>query len=191
MVDMRNSTRLAETRLPFDAVFIVDRFVTAAGAAVDANGGRVSHFLGDGLMATFGLRLWTEKPPAFRRCPRLVDIGRNIAALNRVLVAETGDGVSCGIGVHCGQAIVGENRIRNNAYLHYSGRCRETSPRGLKVYAKNSIPRLSFRTKCGAIAGLPEDAPAETGGHVTRTERTTFGASDRTGGTTRGSYAGG
>ena len=34
MVDMRNSTRLAETRLPFDAVFIVDRFVTAAGTAV-------------------------------------------------------------------------------------------------------------------------------------------------------------
>ena len=34
MVDMRDSTRLAETRLPFDAVFIVDRFVTAAGLAV-------------------------------------------------------------------------------------------------------------------------------------------------------------
>jgi adenylate cyclase len=55
MVDMRDSTRLAERRLPFDTVFIVDRFVSAVGRAVNANGGQVSHFLGDGVMATFGL----------------------------------------------------------------------------------------------------------------------------------------
>jgi adenylate cyclase len=107
MVDMRDSTRLAETRLPFDAVFIVDRFVTAAGAAVQANGGRVSHFLGDGLMATFGLGCGA-KDACLQALTALVAIGRNVAALNTVLIAETGEAIRFGVGLHCGSAVVGE-----------------------------------------------------------------------------------
>jgi adenylate cyclase len=107
MVDMRNSTRLAETHLPFDAVFVVDRFVTAAGTAVQASGGRVSHFLGDGLMATFGLGCGA-KDACRQALQALVAIGRNVSALNRVLVAETGEAIRFGVGLHCGSAVVGE-----------------------------------------------------------------------------------
>jgi adenylate cyclase len=107
MVDMRDSTRLAETRLPFDAVFVVDRFVTAAGAAVQAHGGRVSHFLGDGLMATFGLGCGA-RDACLQALAALVAIGRNVAALNTVLIAETGEAIRFGVGLHCGSAVVGE-----------------------------------------------------------------------------------
>ncbi|MGE4046703.1 MAG: adenylate/guanylate cyclase domain-containing protein [Acetobacteraceae bacterium] len=107
MVDMRDSTRLAETRMPFDAVFVVDRFITTIGAAVSATGGRVSHFLGDGLMVTFGLQC--GKRDACRQAlSALVSIGRGIETLNRVLLAETGEAVRFGVGVHCGSAVVGE-----------------------------------------------------------------------------------
>ena len=48
-VDMRGSTKFAEKRLPFDVVFIVNRFLGAASqAAVDA-GGQPNQFVGDGL----------------------------------------------------------------------------------------------------------------------------------------------
>ena len=107
MVDMRNSTRLAETHLPFDAVFVVDRFVTAAGVAVQASGGRVSHFLGDGLMATFGLGCGAQDA-CLQALRALVAIGHNVSALNRVLVAETGEAIRFGVGLHCGSAVVGE-----------------------------------------------------------------------------------
>jgi adenylate cyclase len=107
MVDMRNSTRLAETRLPFDAVFIVDRFITAAAAAIDASGGRSSHFLGDGLMATFGLRCGPRE--ACRQAlTGLILVGRAVAALNRMLAGEAGEPVRYGVGIHCGSAVVGE-----------------------------------------------------------------------------------
>ena len=106
-VDMRNSTRLAETRLPFDAVFIVDRFVTAASTAVEANGGRISHFLGDGLMAAFGLGCG-PKEACLQALLALVAFGRQVEALNRVLLAQTGEALHFGIGVHCGQVVVGE-----------------------------------------------------------------------------------
>jgi adenylate cyclase len=106
-VDMRDSTRLAETRLPFDAVFIVDRFVTAAGAALTASGGRISHFLGDGLMATFGLEC-EPREACFQALSALIAIGRRIEALNAVLVKETGEKIRFGIGCHCGSAVVGD-----------------------------------------------------------------------------------
>ena len=107
MVDMRDSTRLVETRLPFDAVFIVDRFVTTAGAALTASGGRISHFLGDGLMATFGLQC-EPREACFQALSALIAIGRSIEALNGVLVAETGETIRFGIGCHCGSAVVGD-----------------------------------------------------------------------------------
>ena len=54
-VDMRGSTRLAEKRLPFDTVFIVNRFLAAVSQAVIARGGQPNQFVGDGLLALFGL----------------------------------------------------------------------------------------------------------------------------------------
>jgi adenylate cyclase len=107
MVDMRNSSRLASTRLPFDAVFIIDRFINAVGAAVTEAGGVANHFTGDGLMATFGLAC--DREPA---CRQAIDalglIGRNIAALNRVLAAEMAELIEFGVGVHGSTVVVGE-----------------------------------------------------------------------------------
>ena len=54
-VDMRGSTRLAENQLPFDTVFIVNRFLGAVSAAVTECGGQPNQFLGDGELALFGL----------------------------------------------------------------------------------------------------------------------------------------
>jgi adenylate cyclase len=107
MVDMRDSTRLAETRMPFDAVFIVDRFVTMAGKALTGSGGRISHFLGDGLMATFGLDC-SPRTACLQSLRAMIGIGRNMEALNGVLLAETGEKIRFGIGVHCGPAVVGD-----------------------------------------------------------------------------------
>ncbi len=107
MADMRNSTRLAETRLPFDAVFIIERFINALAAAVTAAGGLPSHFTGDGLMATFGLVCDPEQA-----CREAIDalslIGRNLDALNNVLLTELAEPIRFGIGVHGSAAVVGE-----------------------------------------------------------------------------------
>jgi adenylate cyclase len=54
-VDMRGSTKLAEKRLPFDTVFIVNRFLGAVSQAVTECGGQPNQFVGDGELALFGL----------------------------------------------------------------------------------------------------------------------------------------
>jgi adenylate cyclase len=107
VVDMRNSTRLAETRLPFDAVFIIERFINAIGAAVTAAGGVANHFTGDGLMATFGLGC--DPGLACRQAISALGlIGRNVAALNRALAVEMAEPIAFGVGVHGSSAVVGE-----------------------------------------------------------------------------------
>ena len=54
-VDMRGSTKMAEKRLPFDTVFIVNRFLGAVSQAVIESGGMPNQFVGDGMLALFGL----------------------------------------------------------------------------------------------------------------------------------------
>jgi adenylate cyclase len=66
-VDMRGSTKMAEKRLPFDTVFIVNRFLGAVSQAVLESGGMLNQFVGDGMLALFGLSTSGRKP-AVRRC---------------------------------------------------------------------------------------------------------------------------
>src|SRR5208283_2937786 len=53
--DIRGFTALSEGRLPFDVVFILNRYFAAMGRAVETAGGRVDKFIGDGVMALFGI----------------------------------------------------------------------------------------------------------------------------------------
>ena len=54
-VDMRGSTQMAADQLPFDTVFIINRFLGAVSQAVTRAGGNVNQYLGDGLLALFGV----------------------------------------------------------------------------------------------------------------------------------------
>jgi len=54
-VDLRAFDKLTQTQLPYDLVVLLNRFVAEMRQAIEAHGGRVTMFLGDGLMAVFGL----------------------------------------------------------------------------------------------------------------------------------------
>jgi len=106
-VDMRDSTSLAEHRLPFDTVFLINRFLNAVSRAVIAAGGAPNQILGDGLLALFGL----GKPPA-EACRQAVEactlIAHNVARLSALVADELPGAIRFGIGVHAGLVIVGD-----------------------------------------------------------------------------------
>jgi adenylate cyclase len=105
-VDMRNFTGFAETRLPFDVVFILNRYLGEVAAAVTANDGYVDKFIGDGVMAIFGMsdghKLGSQK--ALRA---VAAIGKAVGALNRELASSLSTPLRIGVGVHAGPAILG------------------------------------------------------------------------------------
>ena len=53
--DIRGFTGLAEAKLPYDVVFVLNRYFRSMGEAIEHAGGRVDKFIGDGIMALFGI----------------------------------------------------------------------------------------------------------------------------------------
>jgi adenylate cyclase len=105
-VDLRDSTRLGEGRLPYDTVFIMNQFFAEMNAALRATGGYYAQFRGDGLLALYGL-----ESPLDAACRAAIEgaaeMQARIERLSRSLAADLGEPLRIGIGVHAGVAIVG------------------------------------------------------------------------------------
>ena len=52
-VDLRNFTKMSETTLPYDVVYILNKYYATCGQVIEANNGRLDKFIGDGIMAIF------------------------------------------------------------------------------------------------------------------------------------------
>ena len=112
-VDMRGSTRMAEKRLPFDTVFIVNRFLGAVSAAVLESGGQPNQFVGDGMLALFGLS--ASRRDACRQALRAAAlIAANVDELNKFLSHDLREPIRFGIGIHGGEVIVGDIGYRDH-----------------------------------------------------------------------------
>jgi len=112
-VDMRESSKLAETRLPFDAVFIVNRFLTTVSEAVLKAGGTPNQFVGDGLLALFGVT--TERDTACRQALQAVaQIGVGMERLNALLKDDLTKPIQFGVGIHGGKVVVGDIGYRGH-----------------------------------------------------------------------------
>ena len=105
-VDIRHFTTLTETRLPFDVVFLLNRYFAIIGKAVEQAGGRLDKFIGDGAMALFGLNTAPEEA-----CRQALTAAAAIVAGIDKLAAELADELTLplriAIGIHTGPAVVG------------------------------------------------------------------------------------
>jgi adenylate cyclase len=112
-VDMRGSTRMAEARLPFDIVFLINRFLEAASQAVLDAGGQPNQFVGDGLLALFGLDV--DPATACRQAMRAAAmVASNIEYMNHEFASELQQPIQFGIGIHGGDVIIGDIGFRDH-----------------------------------------------------------------------------
>jgi adenylate cyclase len=105
--DLRSFTQLSEKRLPYDLVFLLNRYFAETGHAVEAAGGRIDKFIGDGVMALFGLDSGVEAG-CRQALAAARDMSERMESLNRALVHDISEPLRIGIGIHTGPAIVGE-----------------------------------------------------------------------------------
>ena len=104
--DIRGFTGLSETKLPYDVVFVLNRYFRSMGEAIEGAGGRVDKFIGDGIMALFGI----DAPPAVGAAQALAaarGMAEALDDLNQLLASDLPAPLRIGIGVHVGPAIVG------------------------------------------------------------------------------------
>jgi adenylate cyclase len=114
--DLRGFTRLAEHKLPYDVVFVLNRYFEAVGTAITRAGGVTNQFTGDGVMALFGI----ESGPATGSRQALAaarGMVEGIGALSVELAPDLGSPLRIGIGIHTGPAVVGRMGWGESFYL--------------------------------------------------------------------------
>ena len=105
--DIRSFTELAETKLPYDVVFLLNRYFEEMGRAIEGAGGRVDKFIGDGIMALFGVEAGAEAG-CRAALAAAAAMSERLIHLNTVLAEDLPTPLKIGIGIHAGPAIVGE-----------------------------------------------------------------------------------
>jgi len=104
--DIRGFTARSEESTPETMIALLNRYYEAASAAIHGKGGAIDKFIGDGLMATFGVPQPLEAPER-----NALEAAQNIlvrlAQLNVELVREGIAPLEIGIGIHCGEVLAG------------------------------------------------------------------------------------
>jgi adenylate cyclase len=150
--DIRSFTELSEQKLPYDVVFLLNRYFAEMGHAVERAGGRVDKFIGDGVMALFGLDSGAERgcrealAAAKAMAGRLVD-------LNRALGPDLKEPLRIGIGIHVGPAIVGEMGYGTAVSVTAIGDSVNTASR-LETLTKSFGAQLVVSEELAARAGI-------------------------------------
>ena len=96
VADLRDWTGISERLAPRAAVDYANRYFDVVGEAVEAAGGEILKFIGDGVLAIF-----TEADDAAPAAERALSAGRG------ALAGAAGDGLSIGLGLHYGEVLYG------------------------------------------------------------------------------------
>jgi adenylate cyclase len=138
--DLRRWTGMSEEHLPFDLVYVLDRYFEVVGDAVREAGGIPNQFVGDSVMALFGTD--TDITTAARQAlAAAAGIEQRMDALNETLAHEFGRRLDFGIGIHAGMAAVGTVGYRETRTLTAVGDAVNTASR-LQELTKHFGARL-------------------------------------------------
>ncbi len=105
-VDLREFTKLCTKLSPQDVTTALNEYLDVVTTAVKRNNGSVDKFVGDEVMALWGMDQGASSDPldAVRTA---IDIRQGMNLLNHKRLARGDDALQCGIGIHVGPAIVG------------------------------------------------------------------------------------
>ena len=104
--DVTGSTELGEQLDPESMRKVMGRYFDAMRAALERHGGTVEKFIGDAVMAVFGIPQLHEDD-ALRAVRAAVDMHAALEDLNHELERDHGVHLACRIGVNTGEVLVG------------------------------------------------------------------------------------
>lgn len=106
--DIRNFTSFAESHLAYDVIHILGRYFRKVGGPVLAHGGYIDKYMGDGIMAIFGLDQEDPEPTCFNAVSAGLGMLEAVEELNVYLEEQFDTRFRIGIGIHIGPVIIGE-----------------------------------------------------------------------------------
>ncbi len=157
--DLRDSTRLGEKKMPYDVLFILNQFFAEMTEALRESGGLYAQFTGDGLMALYGLDTDDTETMIRDALHGAAGMLRRIENLNEHLKSELPHTLRIGIGIHMGEAIVGEMGPPGRENISAIGDTINTAARLESQTKKHGVPLVISKAifDHGPIS-LPENA---------------------------------
>ncbi len=152
--DIRGFTSFSEQKLPYDVVFVLNRYFRSMGEAIEQAGGRVDKFIGDGIMALFGVDA-NARDGATTALNAAQGMAEKLDELNELLKADLPAPLRIGIGIHSGPAIVGEMGYGPAISVTAIGDTVNTSSR-LEAKTKDFGAQLIVSQHVADLAGLDE-----------------------------------
>ena len=107
--DITGSTGLGEHLDPESLRSIMGRWFEAMRAVLEGHGGTVEKFIGDAVVAVFGVPVLHEDD-ALRAVRAAIDMSAALVGLNAALGAERGLAIQMRVGINTGQVVVGDAR---------------------------------------------------------------------------------
>ena len=153
--DLRDFTLLAQKQLPFDTVFLLNRYFETIGEAVEESGGVIDKFIGDGALALFGLNNSIEEACA-QALTATARIAKGIDVLNRNFMSELDKPLRIAMGMHAGPAIIGQIGYGKASSLTAVGDTINAASR-LEGFAKEYDAQLAVSADLVRYAGLKVD----------------------------------
>jgi class 3 adenylate cyclase len=105
--DIRSFTAFSERALPYDVIHILNRYFETIGAIIDRHGGYIDKYMGDGVMAVFGLDRTVDGNHARMAVAAARSIAGALPEFNSYLRRHFGHEFRIGVGVHTGTVILG------------------------------------------------------------------------------------
>ena len=105
-VDIRGFTPMSESLQPEQVVEILNEYLALTTGAIFKNGGTLDKFIGDATMAVFNSPFDLDDY-VFRAVCTAWDIAAGSKKIEKMFIERFGKTVSYGIGVNCGDAVIG------------------------------------------------------------------------------------
>lgn len=105
-VDIRGFTSLSEGMTAEEVVDILNHYLGKVTDAIFKNGGTLDKFIGDAVMAIYNAPLDVDDY-CVKAVQTAFDIIESMQSVNQKLREIHGREIACGVGVHCGKAVVG------------------------------------------------------------------------------------
>lgn len=103
--DIRGFTAFSESLLPYDVVHVLNRYFYRMDRVIQRHGGLINNFIGDGLMALFGLK--ASDNPTRQAIQAGLEMLEEVDQLKAYLEKLFQKSFDIGIGIHYGNVVVG------------------------------------------------------------------------------------
>lgn len=160
-VDIRGFTTLSEQLEAREVVEILNQYLELTSSCIFRHGGTLDKFIGDATMAVYNSPI-PQEDYVYKAVLTAWDMVREAERLVPSLGAKYGKSVSFGVGVHCGEAVVGNigtmKRMDFTAIgdtVNTAARLEANAPAGTVLISRNVVDRLGDRIDVESLGNLP------------------------------------